>query len=201
MNTITEITETTETTEEASQKEGPISLIEWLSPETLAYCASLDDAAPTGQELRKLVDNEVERYQTADGLARIIERELDRLTADLGETLGAERLEEAAPGLQRPGTRPTRSEISHHPTSATLLHRLLDQKTPLQPGNRWVTEEEALKTAPDIAERVRETARSFRPSQRLEEGIDQELWYLAGQALDGLEAAGETAGEQIGKRR
>ena len=198
MNTITEITETTE---ETSQKESPISLIEWLSSETLAYCASLDDAAPTGQELRKLVDNEVEKYQTADGLARIIERELDRLTADLGETIGPERLEEAAPGLQRPGTRPAHPEASHHPTSETLLHRLLNQKTPLQPGNRWVTEEEALKTAPDIAERVRETARSFRPSQHLEEGIDQELWYLAGQALDGLEAAGETAGEQIGKRR
>ena len=194
MNTvteITEITEMTETTEEASQKKGPISLIEWLCPETLAYCASLDHAAPAGQELGKLMDDQVEQYQTADGLARIIERELDQLTADLGETLGQERLEKAAPGLQRPGTGPARSEISHHPNSETLLHRLLDQHAPLRPGRCWVTEEEALKTAPDIAGRVRETARSFRPSQRLEEGIDQELWHLAGQALDRLEEAGK----------
>ena len=196
MNTITAITAITE---EASQKEGPISLIEWLCPEALAYCASLDDAAPAGQELWKLADNEVEQYQTGDGLARIIERELDQLTANLGQTIGPERLEEAAPGLQRPGTGPVHPEAPHHPTSETLLHRLLDQHAPLRPGNGWIPEEEALKTAPDIAERVRRTARSFRPGQHLEEGMDEELWRLAGQLLDRLEADGETAGETARK--
>ena len=85
-------------------------------------------------DLNRIVQEQVRDYQTTDNLGRMIERELDDLTTIICQKLPEERIREASWQLQAPGSYDPHT-MPYHPTTETLLHRLLSQEGELKPGN------------------------------------------------------------------
>ena len=101
-----------------------------------------------------------------------------------------ERIRETSWQLQAPGSYDPLT-IPYHPTTETLLHRLLSQEGELKPGNGWMPESRARCAAPDIFRAAREAALEFKPGEHLLDEMDREMAYLSGQALEMLEETRE----------
>ena len=178
----------------------PTRLIHWLYEDALIlevhqdnYCRNRHQDLPIDSDLNRFVQDQVRDYQTPDNLGRMIERELDNLTTIICQKLPEERIREASWQLQAPGSY-NPHPIPYHPTTETLLHRLLSQEGELKPGNGWIPESRARYVAPDIFRATREVALEFKPGDYLLEEIDRELTYLSEKALERLEDAQECAG-------
>ena len=109
------------------------------------------------------------------------------------QKLPKERIREASWQLQAPGSY-DHLTIPHHPTTETLLHRLLSQEGELKPGKGWMPESRARCVAPDIFRGTREAALKFKPGEHLLDEMDREMAYLSGQALEMLEETREPSG-------
>ena len=171
----------------------PTHLIHWLDEDALIlevhqdnYGRNRHQDLPIDSDLNRFVQEQVRNYQTSDNLGRMIERELDNLTTIICQKLPEERIREASSQLQAPGSY-NPHPIPYHPTTETLLHRLLSQEGELKPGNGWIPESEARYLAPDIFRATREVALEFKPGDYLLEEIDRELTYLSEKALERLE--------------
>ena len=178
----------------------PTHLIDWLYEDALIlevhqdnYCRNRQQDLPIDSDLNRIVQEQVRDYQTPDNLGRMIERELDNLTTIICQKLPEERIREASWQLQAPGSYNPHT-IPYHPTTETLLHRLLSQEGELKPGNGWIPESRARYVAPDIFRATREVALEFKPGDYLLEEIDRELAYLSEKALEMLEDAQECTG-------
>ena len=136
-------------------------------------------------DLNRIVQEQVRSYQTTDTLGSMIERELDNLTTIICQKLPEERIREASWQLQAPGSYDPLT-IPHHPTTETLLHRLLNQEGELKPGNGWMPESMVRSVAPDIFKATREAALEFKLGEHLLDEIDRETAYLSGQALTSM---------------
>ena len=170
----------------------PNDLIHWLYEDALILEVCEDNYYGDGEEdlsinsdLNRIVQEQVRDYQTTDNLGRMIERELDNLTTIIRQKLPEERIREASWQLQAPGSY-DHLTIPHHPTTETLLHRLLSQEGELKPGNRWIPESRAICVAPDIFRATREAALKFKPGEHLLDEMDREMAYLSGQVLEML---------------
>ena len=175
----------------------PTYLIHWLDEDSLIlevhqdnYCRDREVDLPIDSDLNRIVQEQVRSYQTTDNLGRMIERELDNLTTIICQKLPEERIREASWQLQAPGSYDPHT-IPYHPTTETLLHRLLSQEGELKPGNGWMPESRARCVAPDIFKATREAALEFKLGEHLLDEIDRETAYLSGQALKMLEEARE----------
>ena len=178
----------------------PTYLIQWLYESSLIlevhqdnYCKDREEDLSIDSDLNRIVQEQVRDYQTTDNLGRMIERELDNLTTVICQKLPEERIREASWQLQAPGSYDPFA-IPYHPTTETLLHRLLSQEGELKPGNGWMPESRARYVAPDIFRATREVALEFEPGEHLLDEIDRELAYLSGQALEMLEDGQECTG-------
>ncbi len=178
----------------------PTYLIQWLYESSLIlevhqdnYCRDREEDLSIDSDLNRIVQEQVRDYQTTDNLGRMIERELDNLTTVICQKLPEERIREASWQLQAPGSYDPFA-IPYHPTTETLLHRLLSQEGELKPGNGWMPESRARYVAPDIFRATREVALEFEPGEHLLDEIDRELAYLSGQALEMLEDGQECTG-------
>ena len=178
----------------------PTYLIQWLYESSLIlevhqdnYCRDREEDLSIDSDLNRIVQEQVRDYQTTDNLGRMIERELDNLTTIICQKLPEERIREASWQLQAPGSYDPHT-IPYHPTTETLLHRLLSQEGELKPGNGWMPESRARYVAPDIFRATREVALEFEPGEHLLDEIDRELAYLSGQALEMLEDGQECTG-------
>ena len=178
----------------------PTYLIQWLYESSLIlevhqdnYCRDREEDLSIDSDLNRIVQEQVRDYQTTDNLGRMIERELDNLTTVICQKLPEERIREASWQLQAPGSYDPFA-IPYHPTTETLLHRLLSQEGELKPGNGWMPESRARYVAPDIFRATREVALEFKPGDHLLDEIDRELAYLSGQALEMLEDGQECTG-------
>ena len=178
----------------------PTYLIHWLYEDSLIlevhqenYCRDREQDLSNDSDLNRIVQEQVRDYQTTDNLGRMIERELDNLTTIICQKLPEERIREASWQLQAPGSYDPHT-IPYHPTTETLLHRLLSQEGELKPGNGWMPESRARYVAPDIFRATREVALEFKPGDHLLDEIDRELAYLSGQALEMLEDGQECTG-------
>ena len=178
----------------------PTHLIHWLDEDSLIlevhqdnYCRNRQQDLPIDSDLNRIVQEQVRDYQTTDNLGRMIERELDDLTTIICQKLPEERIREASWQLQAPGSYDPHT-MPYHPTTETLLHRLLSQEGELKPGNGWIPESRARYIAPDIFRATKEVALEFKPGDHLLDEIDRELAYLSGQALEMLEDGQECTG-------
>ena len=178
----------------------PTYLIQWLYESSLIlevhqdnYCRDREEDLSIDSDLNRIVQEQLRDYQTTDNLGRMIERELDNLTTVICQKLPEERIREASWQLQAPGSYDPFA-IPYHPTTETLLHRLLSQEGELKPGNGWMPESRARYVAPDIFRATREVALEFEPGEHLLDEIDRELAYLSGQALEMLEDGQECTG-------
>ena len=178
----------------------PTYLIHWLDEDSLIlevhqdnYCRDRGVDLPIDSDLNRIVQEQVRDYQTTDNLGRMIERELDDLTTIICQKLPEERIREASWQLQAPGSYDTFT-IPYHPTTETLLHRLLSQEGELKHGNGWIPESRARYVAPDIFRATKEVALEFKPGDHLLDEIDRELAYLSDQALEMLEDGQECTG-------
>ena len=178
----------------------PTHLIHWLYEDSLILQACEDNYHGGGEEdlsidcdLNRIVQEQVRDYQTTDNLGRMIERELDNLVTVIRQKLPQGRIREASWQLQAPGSYDPLT-IPYHPTTETLLHRLLSQEGELKPGNGWMPESRARCVAPDIFRAAREAALKFKPGEHLLDEMDREMAYLSGQALEILKEAREPSG-------
>ena len=181
----------------------PTHLIHWLDEDSLIlevhqdnYCRDRKQDLPINSDLNRIVQEQVRDYQTTDNLGRMIERELDDLTTIICQKLPEERIREASWQLQAPGSYDPHT-MPYHPTTETLLHRLLSQEGELKHGNGWIPESRARYVAPDIFRATKEVALEFKPGDHLLDEIDRELAYLSGQALEILED-GQECTEHLG---
>ena len=175
----------------------PTDLIHWLYEDTLIlqvcednYCGDGKEVLSIECDLKQIVQEQVRDYQTTDNLGRMIEQELDNLATVIRQKLPEERIRDASWQLQAPGSYDPLT-IPYHPTTETLLHRLLSQEGELKPGNGWMPESRARSVAPDIFRAAREAALEFKPGEHLLDEMDREMAYLSGQALEMLEEARE----------
>ena len=173
----------------------PTDLIHWLYEDSLILEACDENHYEGGEEdlsincdLNRIVQEQVRSYQTTDILGRMIERELDNLATIIHQKLPQERIREASRQLQAPGSYDPLT-IPHHPTTETLLHRLLSEEGELKPGNGWMPESRARYITPDIFKATREATLEFKPGEDLLDEMDRETAYLSGQALKILEEA------------
>ena len=175
----------------------PTRLIHWLYEDALIlevhqdnYCRNRHQDLPIDSDLNRIVQEQVRDYQTTDNLGRMIERELDNLATVVRQKLPEERIREESWQLQTPGSYNPLT-IPYHPTTETLLHRLLSQEGELKPGNGWMPESRARCVAPDIFRATREAALKFKPGEHLLDEMDREMAYLSGQALEMLKESRE----------
>ena len=178
----------------------PTYLIHWLYEDSLIlevhqdnYCRDREQDLSIDSDLNRIVQEQVPDYQTTDNLGRMIEREFDNLTTIICQKLPEERIREASWQLQAPGSYDPFT-IPYHPTTETLLHRLLSEEGELKPGNGWMPESRARYVAPDIFRATKEAALEFEPGDHLLDEMDRELAYLSGQALEMLEDGQECTG-------
>ena len=182
----------------------PTHLIHWLHEDSLILEVHQENQYGDGEvdlsndcDLNRIVQEQVRSYQTTDTLGRMIERELDNLTTIICQKLPEERIREASWQLQAPGSYDPFT-IPYHPTTETLLHRLLNQEGELKPGNGWMPESTARSVAPDIFKATREAALEFKLGEHLLDEIDRETAYLSRQALTSMKRkeAGEIQEEK-----
>ena len=182
----------------------PTYLIHWLYEDSLILAVHQENQYGDEEvdlsndcDLNRIVQEQVRSYQTTDTLGSMIERELDNLTTIICQKLPEERIREASWQLQAPGSYDPLA-IPHHPTTETLLHRLLNQEGELKPGNGWMPESRIRSVAPDIFKTTREAALEFKLGEHLLDEIDRETAYLSGQALTSMKRkeAGGIQGEK-----
>ena len=132
----------------------PTYLIHWLYEDSLIFEVHQENQYGDEEvdlsndcDLNRIVQEQVRSYQTTDTLGSMIERELDNLTTIICQKLPEERIREASWQLQAPGSYDPLA-IPHHPTTETLLHRLLNQEGELKPGNGWIPESRARSSCP-----------------------------------------------------
>ena len=182
----------------------PTYLIHWLYEDSLIFEVHQENQYGDEEvdlsndcDLNRIVQEQVRSYQTTDTLGSMIERELDNLTTIICQKLPEERIREASWQLQAPGSYDPFA-IPYHPTTETLLHRLLSQEGELKPGNGWMPESRARCVAPDIFKATREAALEFKLGEHLLDEIDRETAYLSGQTLTSMKRkeAGEIQEEK-----